>query len=292
MHTLSTSTAMHVLVADDNDANCLIVRTLLERAGHSVVTVQNGCQALNITKHDTYDLIILDIMMPVMDGVSAMQKIRQEESENKNTLIFALTAYSDPEDRKRYSSAGFDAFLSKPLRNGDLERALQSFEDQTVRHSENADEEGSSQQVQILDKDTLQLLINHGRPERLLEIQSRFWASIHTQCNTIKTCLPAVLEGDMHSLSEFRRAVHAVKGASASIGLARVADISRQLRNAHQTNIPGLMRSFIEALSESRPALKQALSGTRKFNPTIEMRREDKTEAAHHGQYDRSAIGN
>lgn len=288
----STFSAMHVLVADDNDANCLIVRTLLERAGHRVVTVQNGFHALNMTKHAAYDLIILDIMMPVMDGVSALRRIRKEESKNKNTLIFALTAYCDPEDRERYSSAGFDAILAKPLRNGDLEKALQNFKTQSGGTVKSPDEAPASKQLELLDEDMIQLLLNTGSPKRLLDIQSRFWTSIRSQCDTIKTCLPAVLEGDGHTLSEFRRAVHAVKGASASIGLARVAHISRQLRNAPQTEIPGLMRAFVDALSDSRPALKEALSGTRELDPAIQMCREDQAKASHHGQNDRSAIGN
>lgn len=283
---------MHVLVADDNDANCLIARTLLERAGHRVETVQNGLLAFNMAKYVTYDLIILDILMPVLDGVGALRKIRHEASKNKNTLIFALTAYCDPEDRRRYASAGFDAFLSKPLRNGDLEKALENFETQSGTFSKNVDEHKETQQIQILDEDMILLLLNNGSPERLQEIQSKFWASMHKQCNIIKICLPAILAGDKHSLTEFRRAVHAVKGASASIGLIRIAHISRQLRNAPQTKIPGLMRAFLEAFKEGRPALEQALSGTRKLNPTVQMCREDETKAPHHRQYDRSAIGN
>lgn len=283
---------MHVLVADDYDANCLLARTILERAGHSVDTVQNGLLALNMTKHVVYDLIILDIVMPVLDGVNALKRIRQEDSKNKNTLVFALTAYCDPEDRKRYSLAGFDAFLSKPLRKGDLERALEGFEDHNGSFYKSFTETKPPKQVQILDEDMIQLLLNTGSPERLLEIQSWFWTSIHRQCGTIKTCLPAVLNNNKQSLSEFRRAVHAIKGASASIGLSRVAHISRLLQNAPHTEIPELMRAFVKDLSEGRLALEKALSRTRELDTPVQMGREDEAEAPHHGQNNRSAIGN
>lgn len=93
--------AMQILVADDNDANCLIARTILERAGHSVVTAEHGLHALNMASANKFDPIILDILMPVMDGLSALENIRQKAIQNQETPIFALTAYCDIEDWKR-----------------------------------------------------------------------------------------------------------------------------------------------------------------------------------------------
>lgn len=265
----STFSALHILVADDNDANLLIIRTILERSGHRVETVQNGLHALSMTKYAAYDLIILDIMMPVMDGISALERIRGENSNNKNTLIFALTAYCDPERRQRYLSIGFDAILTKPLRNGELEKTIQSLEDHGGLLSMSPDEMALSKQVGILDETAIKRLLVKNSPETLQDMEVRFWLSIHTQCETIKSCLPAVLKGDKLSLTKFRRAVHAVKGTSASIGLARVTHISRQLQNAPQSDIARLMHDFVKALSESRPVLNQALSGTRKLDTAV-----------------------
>lgn len=285
-------TPMRILVADDNDANCLIAKTILERAGHRIVMASNGAHALNLSKIATYDLIILDIMMPVMNGLEALKRIKAEESYNKNTPIFALTAYCDFEDRQRYASAGFDAILAKPLRPGDLETAFVRYRDRDPPLRKELDGAAVANHIPLMDEEMISLLRSCGSPERLMKIQSRFWASMHIKCIAIKASLPAALRGDDINLSELRRAVHAVKGACASIGLARVAHISQNLRNAPPAEIPELMRALVTALSESRPALSQALSGTRQFDTAVQMRRQDETEAPHHSQNNRSAIGN
>jgi CheY-like chemotaxis protein len=260
---------MQILVADDNDANCLIARTILERAGHHVVTAEHGLHALNLAKANKFDLIILDILMPVMDGLAALENIRQKTLQNRETPIFALTAYCDIEDRKRYSAAGFDAVLAKPLRRGDLETAFHHYKSRGATSPVEPAKGDLSQNVPLLDAETISMLTAFGDPDRLREIQFRFWASVQFKCGTIKAVLPDAIEGDGPQLSEFRRAVHAIKGASASIGLARVTHICRDLRNAPPEKIPALMTGFIQALRDSRSVLDQALTRPRKLDTAI-----------------------
>lgn len=283
---------MHILVADDNDANCLITQTILERAGHLIVTACNGSQAFRLTKLVTYDLIILDIMMPVMNGLQALKLIRKESSLNQKTPIFALTAYCDFEDRQRYGSAGFDAILAKPLRRSDLETAFVRFRNKDCPTVMPLVETDTSNHIALLDDEMVSLLKDCGTADNLSIIQYRFWASMHKKCYVIRTHLPPALRGDEVSLSELRRAVHAVKGAASSIGLARVAHICRRLRNAPVTEIPRLMCAFITAVSASRLALNVALSGTRQLNPSMKVSGQNEPEAPHDSQDNRSAIRN
>lgn len=283
---------MSILVADDNHANRLIAKTILERAGHHVVIVQNGLRALNAAKVEAYKLIILDIKMPVMCGIMALQNIRAEETPNKDTLIFALTAYCAPKDRQHFLSLGFDAVLTKPLRQGDLEKAIQHIESKQTQVTQTPKLAACVNDIGILDESTVQNIIAQYKPETLLKFQEQHWQTVWSHCHEIKTCLPTALEGDDQCLAVFRRSVHAINVTSSTIGLARIAYICRRLRNTPRKEIPGMLGLLLTALSESRPLLKDALSGTGQLNPAVQMRGEDETEAAHDSQYHRSAVGN
>lgn len=286
---------MKVLVADDNHANCLIAQILLERAGHTVVIVTNGLQALETAKIEAYDLIILDLKMPIMSGVRALRKIREEAPANRNTLIFALTAYCSPKDKRHYLSVGFDAVMTKPLRDGNLEDTLQSIGPNSDALFQNANACEKSNLTALLDEKKLRRILDQQCLRGLFEMQSRLWASIRTQCQNIYECLPTAIEADGASLSEFRRAVHAIMVTSASIGMTRIEHICRQLRNAPRPEISHLMQSFVEAIHDSRTALDHALSEyvlsrPRQLNTAVKMGREDKAEASHHSQNNRTAI--
>jgi len=279
-----------ILLTDDNDANRLIARTILERSGYAVTTAHNGAETLGLAKIIAFDLIVLDIMMPVMDGMRALRHLRRDKNLNQNTPVFALTAFCSAEDQQRYLLAGFDYVLAKPLRPGDMEKALSHYKNRkTMPVSANLDEL-SPLSIKLIDKEMTHQISAIADKARLDAIQSRFWRSITEQCSIIEKSLPDAIRGDAISLSQFRRAVHAVKGASAAIGLARVAYISRRMQNAPPAEIPSLMRVFADTLILSRPALIEALTGTRQLNAPMKMGREDEPEAAHHNQNHRAAI--
>ena len=263
---------LQVLLAEDNHANSVVIQTLLERAGYHVVTAKNGLQALNLRKLTAYDLVILDIKMPIMCGVSTLKKIQTDMSEGDDILIFALTTHFDLEEKQHYLSIGFDAVLTKPLRNGDLQKALQPFEKHRRYPIQSIDKLGNSNHVQLLDSEKTRAISNQYCLEGLIDLQSRHWSLIQDQCAQIERYLPMALEGDEQSLSDFRRAVHAIKVSSGPIGLLRVEKICQRLRNVPQFEISAMLLNLIEALSESRPALEQALSRPRQLNPSVQMR--------------------
>ncbi len=279
-----------ILLADDNDANRLIARTILERAGYDVTSAENGAQALGLAKLNTYNLIVLDIMMPVMDGMRALRELRRDTDLNKETPVFALTAFCSAEDQQRYLLAGFDYVLSKPLRPGDIETALSHYKNRRSVPARETGDDLSLMTVNLIDETMTTEISNLADPARLDAIQSRFWISIVDQCKIIEMSLPDAMRGDGSALSQFRRAVHAVKGASTAIGLERVSYISRRLQNAPPPEIPSLMRILTDALTLSRPALKHALTGARELNISMEMRRQDETEASHHDENYSAAI--
>jgi signal transduction histidine kinase len=113
-----------VLVADDVATNRRLVEAILSHLGHSYVAVENGRDAVAAAARDHFDVILMDMQMPEMDGMEATGAIRRLGGAASRTPIIALTADVVPEQRRRFETAGIDAILVKPIRWADLQRAI------------------------------------------------------------------------------------------------------------------------------------------------------------------------
>ncbi len=139
VETESTSTAEtaqgHLLVVDDNANNRDIVSRLLQRQGYSVVTAENGAQALELIKGETVDLVLLDVMMPVMDGIEACRRLK-DDPDTRLIPVIIMTALGHVEHRVRGIEAGADDFLTKPVNRNELLARIQTSLrlKQTVEH--------------------------------------------------------------------------------------------------------------------------------------------------------------
>jgi len=139
--------SLSILVAEDNRVNQLYIRTLLEKEGHTVTLANNGNEVFELFRQGSFDLILMDVKMPDVDGLEAAARIRMYEKENNlaSTPIFALSAYDDLDTHLRTADAQIDLFLPKPLDAETVHRALrQTFghgaeEQQTVGSSEEHD---------------------------------------------------------------------------------------------------------------------------------------------------------
>ncbi len=117
-----------VLVVEDNEINQRVVRAMLEEMGLSVSVAQDGAEAVEVSASDSFDLVFMDCMMPVMDGFEATRRIRAREGDfGKRATIIALTAAAMDEERDNCLAAGMDDFLSKPYRRPDLLRVLEKW---------------------------------------------------------------------------------------------------------------------------------------------------------------------
>jgi two-component system sensor histidine kinase/response regulator len=107
---------LRILVAEDNPVNRLVAVKTLKKAGHSVEVVVNGQEAVEILDRETFDLVLMDVQMPVMDGFEATALIREKEKRgNRRQPIVAMTAHAMKGDRERCLAAGMDEYVSKPL---------------------------------------------------------------------------------------------------------------------------------------------------------------------------------
>jgi CheY-like chemotaxis protein len=112
---------LRVLLVDDQSGNLLFARRVLEAAGHAVVEARDGRQAVAAWAQGEFDLILMDIQMPQMNGIEAARAIRdQERPLGRHIPIIALTAYALPEERQAILSQGMDGYVAKPLEVGDL----------------------------------------------------------------------------------------------------------------------------------------------------------------------------
>lgn len=105
-----------ILVVEDHPINRKMVIEILQRKGFSVVSAENGTQAVQLLEQNYFDLILMDVQMPIMDGYQATQEIRSLEYGGTHTPVIAMTAFAREEDRKRCLDAGMDDYLSKPIK--------------------------------------------------------------------------------------------------------------------------------------------------------------------------------
>jgi signal transduction histidine kinase len=118
---------LNILAAEDNEVNRLVLTTLLRQEGVALTVVNNGAEVVEAWRRGEWDLVLMDIQMPVMDGVTAARAIRTEEaaSGRARTPIIAVTANALPDQRAEYEQAGLDQVVTKPLEVGALFRAIE-----------------------------------------------------------------------------------------------------------------------------------------------------------------------
>ena len=115
-----------MLLAEDNAINALLASVVLKKAGHTVVVVTSGRGALDALEREQFDLVLMDVQMPEMDGLEATAAIRRAELVTEwHIPIIAITAHAMAEDRQRCLDAGFDGYLAKPFTPPQLTEAME-----------------------------------------------------------------------------------------------------------------------------------------------------------------------
>jgi CheY-like chemotaxis protein len=118
--------ALHVLIADDNALNQNLLKRLVAKLGHSVDVVSNGREAVASVAQQAYDAVLMDVLMPEMDGLTAAEAICRRWPRGSRPRLIALTAMAGPGDRERCLKAGFDDYMSKPVHLDELVEAFRA----------------------------------------------------------------------------------------------------------------------------------------------------------------------
>ncbi|MDQ7831142.1 MAG: PAS domain S-box protein [Desulfovibrionaceae bacterium] len=133
----SAQGGLRILVAEDDIVSSLAITRQLVKRGHGVHVARDGRQALDALRKTAFDLVLMDVQMPVMDGVAATRRIRAGEvgKARSKTPIIAMTAFAKAGDRETFLAAGMDDYVAKPVDNADLDAAIARLQERRVRRN-------------------------------------------------------------------------------------------------------------------------------------------------------------
>jgi CheY-like chemotaxis protein len=210
----STRRRLHVLVAEDNRVNQQLAARIIEKAGHAAVVAADGREALVAVERQTFDMVLMDVQMPEMDGLAATAAIRRRETETGGGRlpIIALTAHAMVGDREECLAAGMDDYLTKPVKGHELVAVLERVA--ATRGGEPA----SFDVAAALD-------YTGGDSDLLRELLGVFIEDAPGQTQAV---LAAVARADAAGL---REAAHCVKGSLRVLGAARGAGLAQELEH-------------------------------------------------------------
>jgi two-component system, sensor histidine kinase and response regulator len=230
---------LHVLLVEDNTTNQLVARRLLEKHGHSVAVAANGKKAVRAFEREPFDLILMDIQMPEMNGWEATQAIREKEKmTGKHIPIVAMTAHAMKGDEERCLASGMDDYLTKPIRTQELLAVL--------------DEIGNRKLVRDVpnalppEKNTTDALDLSGALERFEGDRDLFDEVVQV----FREDCPKIVENMRRAIVlrdplKLEQHAHALKGSSANVGASAVSHAAGQMETlAHAGNVEGTGDQF------------------------------------------------
>jgi signal transduction histidine kinase/CheY-like chemotaxis protein len=231
----STILGLHILMAEDNPVNQEVGRAVLEKLGCTVVVANNGQEALELWLQEDFNLILMDCMMPDMDGYESTKRIREEEAKlgQKHIPIIALTANALEGDREYCLAAGMDDYLTKPFQTETLHALLKQH-----TGASNISEPSSFSELLTADDihvnpEPLAMLRNLGGTALVQKVLQLFFVNTPLHLAAIRTGL---LAGDMETV---RHAAHSLKSTSANVGAMQLSKLAGTLEQAARDGLPG-----------------------------------------------------
>jgi CheY-like chemotaxis protein/HPt (histidine-containing phosphotransfer) domain-containing protein len=219
-----SSRSLRLLLAEDNEVNQKLAVRLLEKRGHSVVVCGTGREALATIEREPFDVVLLDVQMPEMDGLETTLTIRRRERETGgHTPIVAMTAHAMKGDREQCLAAGMDAYISKPLQPDELFEVVEHLANGTAPTSSEASLSNGGKHLlneeQALERvggdraflDELISIFNRECPKWLAEIDTAI---------------------DARDAVRLHRVAHTLKGAAANLGMESARDAALALEVA------------------------------------------------------------
>jgi len=249
---------LHILVAEDNLVNQRLVQHLLQGRGHHVTIANNGREALELLEREHFDLALVDVQMPEMEGLQLTAAVREKE---KNTgahmPIIAMTAYAMKGDRERCLEEGMDGYVAKPINSSQLFEIIDSMRPPELRTTSGAEPPASQE---VLDESTLRARFE-GEAELLRDVVNLY---LEDCPNLICGIRGAVERGDARALE---RAAHKLKGTVANFAARAAYDAALRMEamghEGHLEQAAEVLQGLESALAELKPALLE-LSGRMK----------------------------
>jgi CheY-like chemotaxis protein len=223
---------LNVLIVEDVPANQLVIRALMENLGHHVQVASDGASAIDLAKGMLFDLILMDIQMPVMNGYEATQIIRRLGGKRGTIPIVALTAFAQPSDREQALAVGMNGFLRKPLRRDDLVSTINSmFSNRSTVDAKPPEES---------EQDAILALKNDFGPAKLEYLFQKFTFDAQSFIVEIRMAIEA------GAVNDIRKSAHRIGGLFGQFGATDVAERAAALERSDDATAASMADSFAE----------------------------------------------
>jgi PAS domain S-box-containing protein len=243
--------SLRMLLAEDNAMNQKVALRLLERLGYRADVASNGLEALAALERQPYDVVLMDVQMPELDGLDASRRICERWLPESRPHIIAMTANALPEDREACFAAGMSDYVAKPIRAAELAAALKR-----VRPLRNRDAGSGGSEIS-LEAGALQNLRDLGGVEFLAEVVDVFLADAPALITSLRSSL------ERQDTEELRRAAHTLKSNGSTLGAAAFAELCRTVeQHAKDGRLEGVSQ-LADRIEQDYRALREALASLR-----------------------------
>ena len=220
---------LRILLAEDNVVNQKVAVNILQRLGYRVDVVANGLEVLEALHRQPYNVVLMDVQMPEMDGLTATSHICQEWSRSLRPRIIAMTANAMAGDRERCLAAGMDDYISKPIRVEAIKVALSKCQPcstpspEVVETREEICESLPDSALPAIDLTELKEMAGEGADEFILEIVKSY---LEDTPKLLRSLQQGIEEGDGEL---FKRSAHSLKSSSALVGAHTLSELAKEL---------------------------------------------------------------
>ena len=254
-----------VLVTDDNDMNLKVATNFLKIFGITPVTCSSGAATIELMRKEKFDIVFLDHMMPEMDGIETLRKLK-DEGLTEGTVMIALTANAVVGAEEQYLSAGFDGYLSKPITIEDIEKALAQYlpADIIGRNDDISNNDQNNKENKSITIDTARqiglnvdsaLVYSCGDEDFYLELLTDYAGQASDRCAELTSYLEA------GNLKDYEILVHSVKSSSKTIGADDLSELAKSLEAAAGDSDADYVRQHHDALVSGLEELKTRIIG-------------------------------
>ncbi len=248
---------LRILLAEDNEINQMVACGILEHAGHTVKVAQNGSEVAPLLAAHAFDLVLMDIQMPVMDGFDATAAIRESEKQTGAHMpVIAMTAHAMAGYKEKCLAAGMDGYVTKPVRHDLLMKEINECLKTQAVPLPAADSVTLPEEGQFNRDDLVERLM--GNRELARRVAGGFIGNMPGQLAALAR---AIGSSDAPAA---RLAAHSMKGAAANMGCMTVRDIASKLEKLGEsgalTNASDILIEFRAAFEAVKPAIEQFCS--------------------------------
>ncbi|HWE74692.1 MAG TPA: response regulator [Stellaceae bacterium] len=258
---------LRILLAEDNRINQKFASALLKKGGHAVDVAANGLEAVDAVRRNDYDVVLMDVQMPELDGLEATKQIRALQPPKCRVPVIALTANAMTGAKDEYLAAGMDDYVSKPIRPeillsklAAIGRALDRPEphamDALVESPLGPDAEASPSELDMVQLDSIESLLG---PQELQEILATYLGNADERLAQIADALAR------EDLTALRREAHIIISTAGNIGAARVSELAAALEEAckegQKETAATLVSRLAQASKSANAMLRARLDG-------------------------------